>query len=242
MIDELWIRVSATQPPLHPLASVLVAVLALAATWSPLGHHLLRHAVTVVHEAGHALVALLVGRRLTGIHLHRDTSGVTVSRGRARGPGMVATLLAGYPAPALLGLIGSWVVGTGHAAAWLWGFVALCVVMLLLVRNLYGAWVVLALGAVVGALSWWSTGPLLTAAAQLTVWGLLLAAPRAVLDLQRGRVRVRRRGHRDTSDAGQLADQTGVPGIAWTVLFALVCLGCLGVALWALVGESGLRP
>ena len=54
--------------------------------------------VTVVPEAGHAVVAVLVGRRLTGIRLHSDTSGLTVSRGRPRGPGMVAMLAAASPA------------------------------------------------------------------------------------------------------------------------------------------------
>lgn len=41
---------------------------------------------------------------LRGIRLHSDTSGVTVSRGKRTGPGMVLTTLAGYPAPAVLGL------------------------------------------------------------------------------------------------------------------------------------------
>ncbi|MDO3398399.1 M50 family metallopeptidase, partial [Nocardioides sp. SOB44] len=53
---------------------------------------------------GPAVVGVLVGRRLLGIRLHSDTSGVTLSRGRPRGPGMVAMLAAGYLAPAVVGL------------------------------------------------------------------------------------------------------------------------------------------
>ncbi|MDQ6938479.1 MAG: M50 family metallopeptidase, partial [Actinomycetota bacterium] len=49
-----------------------------------------RHLVTIAHEGSHGFVAVLTGRRLSGIRLHSDTSGLTVSRGRARGPGMVA--------------------------------------------------------------------------------------------------------------------------------------------------------
>src|SRR5699024_12319039 len=67
---------------------------------------------TITHEGGHALVALLTGRRLTGIRLNRDTSGVTLSRGRPRGAGIVVTLLAGYPAPALTGLAAALLRGT----------------------------------------------------------------------------------------------------------------------------------
>ena len=232
VIDDLWTRLSATQPPLHPVVVVGLAVLAAVITWSPTGHHLVRHVVTVVHEAGHALVALVVGRKLSGITLHRDTSGVTVSRGRPRGPGMVATVLAGYPAPALVGLLGAVVLGAGYAAAWLWALVALCVAMLLLIRNLYGAWVVLALGVTVAALSWWAPGPVLSAAAHLTVWGLLLAAPRAVVSMQRGRSHARQRGRRELSDADQLADLTAVPGAVWVGFFWAVCVACLAAALW----------
>ena len=50
-----------------------------------------RGVVTIAHEAGHAVAALATGRRLTGIKLHSDTSGLTLSVGRPAGPGMVVT-------------------------------------------------------------------------------------------------------------------------------------------------------
>ncbi len=46
-----------------------------------------RMLVTITHEGGHAVAALLAGRRLQGIRLHSDTSGLTVSSGRPSGPG-----------------------------------------------------------------------------------------------------------------------------------------------------------
>ena len=51
-----------------------------------------RNVITIAHEGGHAVVALLSGRRLQGIRLHSDTSGLTVSAGRPTGPGMIMTL------------------------------------------------------------------------------------------------------------------------------------------------------
>ena len=74
----------------------------------------------MVHEAGHALVAVLVGRQLQAIRLHSDTSGLTVSRGKPRGPGMVAMLAAGYLAPALLGLLAAVMLGAGRSVGLLW--------------------------------------------------------------------------------------------------------------------------
>ena len=96
-----------------------VGAAAVVLTWSPLGYRLVRHLATLLHEAGHAIVGVLVGRKLRGIRLHSDTSGLTVSRGKPAGPGMVATLLAGYPAPAVVGLAGAWLVSAGYAAGML---------------------------------------------------------------------------------------------------------------------------
>lgn len=95
VLREIWQRATTTQPAPETWVVLLLGVAALVLVGSPAGYRLVRHLVTVVHEAGHALVAVLSGRRLSGIRLHADTSGLTVSRGRPRGPGMVATLLAG---------------------------------------------------------------------------------------------------------------------------------------------------
>lgn len=222
MLVDLWQRATATQPPLPTGGALVLAAVALLVVLSPLGSLLVRHVVTLVHEGGHAIVAALVGRRLHGIRLHRDTSGLTVSRGRPSGPGMVATVAAGYPAPALVGLAGAALTGQGYAAGWLWLLVLACAALLLLVRNLFGLWVVLLTGGAVAALSWGAPPPVIGGAAHLVVWSLLLGAPRGVVGLQRAR----RRGARD-SDADQLARLTGVPAGVWVAGFWLFCLACL---------------
>src|SRR5699024_2676619 len=125
---------------------------------------------------------------------------------------MVATRLAGYRAPAIVGLGGAWLVSNGYAAGSMWALVLLCALMLLLIRNLYGLWVVLVTGAGVAVLSWTATPEILSIAAYLMVWSLLLVAPRAVVELQRSRRRVRRHG---ASDADQLAHLTHMPAGLW---------------------------
>lgn len=241
-LTGLWDRATAVSAPLDWRLALAMAVLALVVAWSPAGYRLVRHLVTLVHEAGHALVALLAGRRLSGISLHSDTSGVTLSRGRPRGPGMVLTLAAGYPAPALVGLAGAWLLGAGYAAGWLWSLVLACALMLLLIRNLYGLWVVLVTGVVVAVLSWVGDAVIVQSAAHLVVYSLLLVAPRSVVELQRQRRRLRRRGlgrsavlgRGPDSDVDQLARLTGVPAVMWTGLFSLVCVGCLVTGGWLL--------
>ncbi|MFC5042366.1 M50 family metallopeptidase [Ornithinimicrobium kibberense] len=190
----------------------------------------MRHLVTLLHEAGHAATGVLVGRRVHGIRLHADTSGLTLSRGRPRGPGMVLMLLAGYPAPALVGLAGAVLLSQGYAAGLLWTLVLLCAVVLLLVRNVYGLLVVVATGALVALLSWTAEPWLLSWLATALVWVVVLAAPRSVVELQRQR----RRGARGT-DVDQLAALTGVPAVLWVAVLWAVTVACLGLTGWLLL-------
>lgn len=231
MLRDIWDAATSPQPvPEVPLVLGL-GVVALVVVGSPAGYRLVRHLVTIVHEAGHAVVAVLSGRRLTGIRLHADTSGVTVSRGRPRGLGMVATLLAGYPAPGLFALGAAWLLTRGYAVGLLWLIVASCAVMLVLIRNLYGLWVVLVLGGGVAAASWLLPSGVLGWIGYLIVWGLLLAAPRSVLEL----ARQRRGGRARTSDADQLAGLTRVPAVIWVGVFALVTTGAALAGGWLLL-------
>lgn len=98
-LTSLWDEVSGIQPDpdLWVVVATLVAALAVVATRG--SWRIARNAITIAHEGGHGLVALLTGRTLTGITLHSDTSGLTVSRGKPHGVGMILTAVAGYTAP-----------------------------------------------------------------------------------------------------------------------------------------------
>lgn len=212
--------------------SVLLAlVLAVAVVvWSP-SWRLTRTVVTIAHEGGHAIVAVLAGRGLTGIRLHADTSGMTVSTGARRGPGLVFTFLAGYPAPPLLGLGGALLVAADRAALMLWIALALLVATLVHIRNVYGAVAVLATGALVTAVAFWGQPRLQDGFAAALCWFLAVGGVRAVRELQRGR----RRGHHGDSDADMLARLTGVPGALWTGAFWTVgTVATVGTA-WVLL-------
>ena len=161
--------------------------------------------VTITHEAGHAVAALVAGRRLQGIRLHSDTSGLTVSSGRASGPGMVAMLLAGYLAPALVGLGAGSLLIAGYSLGLLWLLVILLALMLLQIRNFAGFGIVVVVGAVLVLVSWYAPAPVQAGVAYLVTWILLLSAPKPVLEL----IRMRRHGRAPQSDADQLAGSPG---------------------------------
>lgn len=216
-LAALWVRVVAPSPAPGALDLVLVPGLVAVVLCTPAWPHL-KHGVTIVHEAGHGFAATITRRRLRGIRLHSDTSGLTVSVGRPRGPGMVLTLLAGYPAPSVAGLLVAWAVAAEHASAALWGCLLLLAGVLVQIRNWFGLWSVLVAAAVVAPVTWfadpaWRTRAALAVAALLLVGGL-----RAALELPRA--------HRRSagSDADQLARITVLPAALWLAAFILAAL------------------
>ncbi len=231
VLSQIWERATATQPAPEPAVVVAVAVVALALVLLPRAWSLTRHLVTISHEGGHALVAVLTGRRLMGIRLHADTSGLTLSRGRPTGPGMVAMLAAGYLAPAVAGLAAALLLAAGHSLALLWLAVGWLSLMLLQIRNAYGLLVLLVCGVGAGLASWYLAGTTLSLLAYLLTWLLLLAAPKPVLEL----IRQRRRGQARGSDVDQLSRLTGLPALVWESLFLLANLAGLAVGVTVLV-------
>jgi hypothetical protein len=233
VVREVWQRMYAVQPAPASWVVAATAVAAVVLVLAPGAWPLARHVVTIAHEGGHGLVAACTGRRLTGIRLHSDTSGLTVSRGRPSGPGMVLTLAAGYTAPGLFGLGAAWLLGSGHAVGLLWILLVLLALLLVQIRNWFGLWSVLLTGAVVFAVSWWLPTRDQSAFAYLVTWFLLLAAPRPVLELQG----LRRRSRTRDSDADQLGRLTGLPGIVWVGAFLAVTVGSLAVGAGWILGR-----
>jgi len=203
-------------------AAIALLIVLDARTW-----HLARNSITIAHEGGHALASLLSGRRLDGIRLHSDTSGVTYSRGKRTGPAMIFTSAAGYFTPSLLGAGAAWLLAAHHVIAMLWLMLALLAATFLAIRNFYGVLAVLVTVAVVLTVSWLGTTAIQAAFSYTAAWFLLLGGTRAVVELQGQRRRSRRRGQVSTSDADQLGRLTGVPGGAWVAVFALVCVAAL---------------
>nr|WP_228685345.1 M50 family metallopeptidase [Amycolatopsis thermoflava] len=196
-----------------------------------------RNVITIVHEAGHALIAVLAGRRLQGIKLHSDTSGVTVSRGKPEGPGMVLTALAGYPAPGILGLAFASLLAAGRITVLLALAALLLLGVLVMVRNAYGVLSVVLTAAGLAAVAL-VAGPQVQAwFIYLITWFLLFGGLRPVIELQIKR----RRGAARDSDADQLARLTGVPAALWMLMLGVLAVTCLFVGgAWLL--EPALQP
>ncbi|MFB2585680.1 M50 family metallopeptidase [Herbiconiux liukaitaii] len=227
MMWELLLERAAAPVGVSVLVAAGIALLVVAITpiW-----RVARYAVTLAHEGAHAIVAVLAGRRLSGIRVHSDTSGLTISRGRPRGLGVVLTFAAGYPGPAIIGLAGVWLTAAGQAVGVVVGLVVLLLLALVLVRNVVGGVVVLAVGAVLVA------GLLLlpigigSALPLLLCLVLVAGSVRSAIELG-----FTRRRHPGTSDADALARLTHIPAVVWVAVFVVLTTGGAVAALAALL-------
>jgi hypothetical protein len=230
-LPDLWDRLVGLQPDpdLWVVLATLVAALAIVVPhtlW-----RVSRNAITIAHEGGHGLVALLTGRQLTGIRLHSDTSGLTVSRGKPHGLGMILTAASGYTAPPLLGLGGAALLAAGRITLLLWAATALLIAMLVMIRNAYGALTVVVTGGTFVVVSWLAGPQVQAAFAYAVVWFLLLGGVRPAFELQAKRSR----GGAGDSDADQLSRLTHAPAGLWLFLFHAVSLcSLIGGGRWLL--------
>jgi len=232
-VTDLWDTLMSAQPDPPGLLVLITAVIAfVVVVFRPLWR-IARNAVTIAHEGGHALVALLTGRKLHGIRLEFDTSGLTLSAGRPTGPGMVFTLLGGYIAPSLVGLGGAWLLGGNRITLLLWLAVVLLLLMLINIRNAFGVVSLVVTGAIVLAVSVYAEPQIQAAFAYVGVWFLLIGGVRPVFELQK----LRGRGRMPDSDADQLARLSRIPAIFWVGVFLAVDLAALVIGGFMLAGQ-----
>ena len=198
-------------------------VVAAAAVWISAVWAITRHAVTLAHEAGHAVVAIATGRRLSGIRLHSDTSGLTVSKGKPRGPGMVLTCAAGYLAPSLLGLAGALLVANDQLRVLIWGAVVAVVAMLPFIRNFFGLLVLVAVAAVFAGVAHYGSADVQLQFGYVVIWLLLIGNVRTIVEAARNRS--------GRSDFDQLRALTRVPRAVWIVLLFALSVAT-GVLAW----------
>lgn len=221
-IGDRW--ATSAPPPLWVVAvalSIIVALALIRPAWL-----VARHAVTIVHEMGHVMMAWAWGRRIDGIRLHTDTSGLAITAGKPRGLGVLMTFLAGYTAPALVGLAMVWASFAGYSGIALTLLVVVLVLAFLLVRNIFGLLVAAAALAGSGWVLWVGDAQTVTAVTFIAGLFLTIGGLRSVGDLSKAHSR----GEGATSDAGMAARHSLLPAVAWIWVFGVVNLVCVAQA------------
>jgi hypothetical protein len=189
------------------------------------------HGVTAAHEAGHAVVAVLLGRELKSVKVNLDQSGVTWTSGAGSRLGMGILAMAGYPAPLVVGLGVAWAMRHGRTRE---ALVGALVAVVLSVPFWKGIWTVVvgvvlavALGVAVryeGHLTEAMAGGIVAIG---TLGGLV-----DIFEIAGGEVR-----RNDSSDVGKVAALFFLP-----VIVAKAGLALFGLALAGLTAFVALRP
>lgn len=222
IIKTAWYN-SVTPEPL-PLILITLATLAITIPypiWKPT-----RQAATIIHEIGHAVIARISGRKIAGIKLHTDTSGVTLTEGKQGGLGFILTLMAGYTAPTTLGTAMIWATTNNYAGAALTLLTAVLALAFFYTRNILA---ILCIGAAALGSAWlWfnASAPIVTYTVLAIGVFLVIAGIRCCFDLSKA--------HQEktgSTDAEQLADATFlIPSIAWVGFFHLWAIAGIAVS------------
>ncbi|MHA6806296.1 M50 family metallopeptidase [Salinifilum ghardaiensis] len=238
MAEELAHRISATAPAAPWWLVVLTGLLGLAIATAPAVaispvarlNSTLYHANavgTLVHEMGHATLALLTSGKVHRLEISAPDGGETKSTTFV-GVRSVLTTLAGYPAEALVGLAAAHLLRQGQAAAVVTVLGVVAAAAAPFARGLL-TWITV-LGTLAGvALLLWVDVPLAyVLVAHVITWLLLCSGVTSVVTL----VSNWWRGTTDVGDASTMQRKTGIPWPVWV-------LGWLALTGWCLYLGGG---
>ncbi len=175
-----------------------------------------RHLGVIAHEAAHAMAGRSMGRKVLGVKLNSDATGETATLGPVRGPGLVITAFAGYLGPSLFGLGAASLIALGYTRLVLGVALIFLIVMLFLIRNLFGVISVLANGILLALFLYYGSAKLQVVAAYGLSWLLLLSGVGHVLT-----------HGSNAADAASLRAITHVPRVVWAALWLVITLAAL---------------
>lgn len=181
-----------------------------------------RHISVIAHEGAHVAAGWSVGRRVSGVKLNRDATGVTTTRGSG---GLVITGFAGYLGPSLFGLATACLIALDQITLAL-GLALFCLaIMLILIRNFFGVISVAVSGVLVFLVLRYGSPEVQAVAACALSWFLLFSGVRWVLMDGTG-----------AQDAVDLTQRTHIPRFIWVTFWLAMTVAALWVGGRLLIG------
>jgi len=171
---------------------------------------------TAIHELGHALMALILEGSVKKIELFNDASGTTTTSTKTK-IGSFLVAIAGYPFSSLISYFIFYLLSVGYDKGFLIGISILFLFMLLLwVRNIYGAIWIIAFCAINGTLIYFNNAAYIQTAALLYAVFIAVDALFSAITVLFLSVKQKDKA----GDATLLKKITGIPAFIWGVLFA----------------------
>ena len=171
----------------------------------------------MAHEGAHVAAGWSVGRRVSGVKLNRDATGVTTTRGSG-GFGSVIFTFAGYLGPSLFGLATACLIALDQITLAL-GLALFCLaIMLILIRNFFGVISVAVSGVLVFLVLRYGSPEVQAVAACALSWFLLFSGVRWVLMHGTG-----------AQDAVDLTQRTHIPRFIWVTFWLAITVAAVWV-------------
>lgn len=198
------------------MASIVVAVILI-----PYVRRVSEWFVTIVHEVGHGVTALLLGGGINGIKLHQNGGGLTETRLSLGFFFRIINrivLFAGYSFPIYLGISLFLTAASGNITYGVIVLVTLGLLTLIFIRNLFGIVIVVVYAATLFSL--WSLQDVFEPKYVIAFFGLLFCV-RGILDLIRAGIYVFNFDIDVETDFDILADSSWFPAKFWYITYLL---------------------
>jgi hypothetical protein len=208
------------QKPLPASQVILIGLLAASLVFVQELWQIVMPFETVVHESAHVLAGILTGRTILSVKIEEAGGGETNIKGKS-GPGLAVFFFVGYIGPSAAGLIAALLISTGRMYAVLWLGLVLVAVMLLAVRNFFGALAIITSGVLLYLVARYGTTAVERAAAYFVAWFLLISGTKLAF----GNIRRPKK----ITDAEKLANMTYVWEWVWCWLWLALAIAALAV-------------
>ncbi len=173
---------------------------------------------TLFHEAGHVLLALLVGHKVKSVSLFENLSGEAITAGN-KGWRRILVAFAGYPFASISAWLLFYVLYHHLAGAFLIGFLCFSLLFLVFfVRNGFGVFWCLTVVTMTAAIYYYLSPEFHYGFALLLA--MLLLADSFISPIVLLIVAFKTPGR--AGDASNLQKATGIPEIFWTLIFVLI--------------------
>jgi len=170
---------------------------------------------TAIHELGHALMALAMEGSVKKIELFSDASGTTTTSTKSKFGSFLVAII-GYPFSSLVSYFVFYILSVGYEKGFILGISILFLFMLILwIRNIYGAIWILAFCAINGYLIYINNIEYIKIAALLYAVFIAVDAVFSALTVLFLSIKQKEKA----GDATLLKKITGVPAFIWGLLF-----------------------
>jgi Peptidase M50B-like len=180
-----------------------------------------RFLTVLAHEGGHAFMAVAVFRLVKGITIKTSAEGET-EPDKNVWPFYLLVAAFGYLGPSLFGLFAAWLLLHDPAETVLWGSIAFLAVMLLATRGFFGPLLIICLMVALYQIVTKAEPSLVTLAAHVWTWFLLISGVQRMLMFMRTR-----NYNAKGNDTDWLRKGTLLPQYLWAVILLVGTIAAL---------------